>query len=132
MRGRKRKPDAFEWLRNPPEWVSDWDGNNLSTPEAVAASKDIHEYERRLSVSVSVSNAYADGRNTANRDRATAKAIASASVINDNGSIVQNQGQSASAAARVIIARGSNHGLGPRAIRDLVREVRKLARPNTA
>ena len=132
MRGRKRKPDAFDWLRLPPEWISDFDGNNLSTPEAIEASRQIHEFHRRLRVGESVTQAYEDGRNTANSYRRKSKVIAEWRVINDNQGIMGKRGLSASAVARVIIAKGEHHGLGPRALRDLVRRTQKLAGPNTA
>jgi len=127
-RGRPRKPHPLDWLfRHPPPHVRNCNGetNIIINKSDWRQSIDENRCER---VSEGVRAAYRAGGNTANKDRARAKAEALAKMKTDNAKVIANSGMTSSAIARCIVRGGANHGLGWRAIYDEISRLRKETR----
>lgn len=124
-RGRPRHPSPQDWLRNPPSWVTSSNIGMNITDETLRQYREDCEEHRRGKVSEKVVEAYRSGRNTANKNRASAKEQALSKVKHDNAKVISTSGLSPSAIAKQIVRVRRNHGLGWRAIFDEISSDRK-------
>jgi hypothetical protein len=125
-RGRPRKPHPLDpFFRDRPPHARFNGKTNILIP---SDWRQLVKENRCESVSKGVRTAYRAGGNTANKDRARAKAEALAKMKTGNAKVIANSSMTSSAIARCIVRGGANHGLGWRAICDEISRLRKETR----
>jgi hypothetical protein len=126
-RGRPRKPHPLDpFFRDRPPHARFNGKTNIIINNS--DWRQLVEENRCESVSKRVRAAYQAGGNTANKDRARAKAEALAKMKTANAKVIANSSMTSSAIAERIIKAGTNHGLGWRAICDEISRLRKETR----
>jgi hypothetical protein len=124
-RGRPRKPDQFDWLRDPPEWIRQAFPIGNIDEASHQDYKKLCEESRREKVSASVCATYRSGGNTANANRQNSKQQRRKNITIENEALIFNLSFSSSAVAGLIKKQGKNQGLSERTLRDYVSSIRK-------
>jgi hypothetical protein len=103
-------------------------GNLTITDEDDHWHKELSEEYRREKVSKAVRAAFKDGRNTANAIRKNDATERKKLIVRENEAIIFGESLSDSATAARIIDQETNYGLGHRALRKVIGQIRRYAR----
>lgn len=129
-RGRPRKPNPDAWLEDIPDWIKRLPPCEV-TGNILRSSKQHAETMRRENVGWGVRKAYAAGRNQANTDRAKEKKARMIDLYQRHTTLILRHDRSASWVAHRILLVDPGCGLLSRTLRSYVKELRKLAGPNS-